>query len=374
MPGVNIESVDNGVCFFGYYNISPENNNGDILYLKVNNEETRASLIEPAKIMVKKPSGDIFQIGETRAWNWQQGCMLQWLPKGGKDILFNDYDEVNDRYVSKIIDMNSNVLRTFGMPVNNVSSDGSFALSLNYDRLAKMRPDYGYFNRKNNELADDNQDGIWHFDLTSGHKNLIITLENLKSFSYSSTMDGAKHKVNHIDINPSGIRCMFLHRWVGPQGRFMRLITANPDGSGLYILNGDVMTSHCCWLNNKEILSFCEYKGVKGYFKFKDKTNKVEYFSVNMPETDGHPSVSPDGKWLITDTYPDRAKMSYLYLYGVQNDTILKLGSFFQPLRYRKEMRIDLHPKWEIDGKSIFFESGHGSKRNLYHLTEIFPS
>ena len=367
-PGVVVESVDNETCFFGYYNISPENSNGDITYLKVKNEDTRASLIESAKIMVKKADGKITQIGKTRAWNWQQGCMLQWFPKGGSDILFNDYDDANDRYVAKIIDIDGNLLRAFDMPANNVSVDGKFALSLNYDRLAKMQPDYGYFNRKNNEVPDDDQDGIWYFDLASGHTTLIITLEQLKALSYSSSMDGAKHKVNHIDINPSGTRFMFLHRWVGPQGRFMRLITANSDGSDLYILNGDIMTSHCCWLNDKEILSFCCYNGEKGYFKFLDQLNEVCFFSEIMLKGDGHPSRFSVGGWIITDSYPDKSRISSLYLYNIEKDYLMTLGRFFQPMKHRREMRIDLHPKWSEDGGAIFIESGHSGKRQLYKI------
>ena len=29
-------------------------------------------------------------LGESRAWNWQQGCMLQWLPGSDSTVLWND--------------------------------------------------------------------------------------------------------------------------------------------------------------------------------------------------------------------------------------------------------------------------------------------
>lgn len=363
---IKLEAVDtDGVTFFGYYNISPENQNGDILYLKVKKEKTRGSLFEHARIMLKHTDGRKVKLSETKVWNWQQGCMLQWFPGKDDQIIFNDYDAKKDKYIAKVVDKKGNLLNTYDKPVNNVSKTGQFALSLNYDRLAVMRPDYGYFNRRNVALPENNEDGIWNIDLNSGETKLIISLEQLKNLSWSDTMEGAMHKVNHIDINSSGTRFMFLHRWKGPQGRFMRLITANPDGSDLKILNGDIMTSHCCWLNDEEILSYCEVNGERGYLKFIDKTNEVQLLSEKMPKTDGHPSISPDQRYIITDSYPDKSRFSKLFLYDIENESIQKIGEFYQPLRYKKEKRIDLHPKWAPEGKSVFFESGHNGRRNL---------
>jgi len=371
---VNIKPIDYGICFFGYYNISPSNHIGDILYLKVGKENFRGSLNEAAKIMLKRANGSIQEIADTRAWNWQQGCMLQWFPRTNDQLIYNDYDEVKDKYVSKVINTEGELLMEYSLPVNNVSKCGQFALSLNYDRLKLIRPAYGYFNRKNKTLPPDDSDGIWYLDLNKGKVKLIISLEDLKSLSYVSSMNQAIHKVNHIDINPVCSRFMFLHRWIGPKGRFMRLITADPDGSNLYILNGDEMTSHCCWLNNQQILSYCEYHKTRGYFVFTDQSEEVRFFSNKMPKIDGHPSVSPDGECIITDTYPDKSRMSSLYLYNIKNNKTITVGRFHQPLRYKKEIRIDLHPKWSSDGESIFFESGHKGNRQLYKidLTSVY--
>jgi len=360
--------VGNKVSFFGYYNISPANRDGEILFLEVDTETPRASMTEPARIMLKSTSGQTRQIAQTAAWNWQQGCMLQWLPGTDGNILFNDYDPAADKYIAKVVDTSGNLIVRYNIPVNNVCKCGSFALSINYDRLAKMRPDYGYFNKKDKILPPDEQDGIWYLDLKTGIYKLILSLEILKDLDYSPTMDGAAHKVNHVDINPDGTRFMFLHRWIGPKGRFMRLITADPDGGNLYILNGDVMTSHCCWVGAKEIISFCEHNGERGYFKFTDRTDRAGLLSKKMPTVDGHPSVSPDSQWVLTDTYPDKGRASALYLYNMLSDELIKVGRFHQPWRYKAEMRIDMHPKWSVNANVVFFESGHGGNRELFSL------
>ena len=366
--GVEIEPVDNGICFFGYHNISPENVNGDLIYLKVNKEKVRGSMHEAADIMLKSPSGEIREIARTRSWNWQQGCMLQWLNRDGLHILYNDYDVGEDRYVSRVIDTDGNHVRSYNMPVNYVDRKGRYALCLNYDRLAEMRPDYGYFNKSQISLPPDDQDGIWRMDLDTGDIRLIVSLEELKNLNTTPLMSGAEHKVNHIDINPSGTRFLFHHRWIGPQGRFMRLFTSQPDGSDLCMLNGDEMTSHCCWLNDREILSYCEYQSEQAYFRFTDRTDDVQRFFTTLPDSDGHPSVSPDGRWLVTDTYPGLSRMSALYLLDLSGRVIHQAGSFHQPLQYVKEMRVDLHPKWSPDSRSVYFESAHSGKRQLYRM------
>jgi len=366
-----IEIVDKDINFFGYYNISPENRNGDILFLKVKNEKVRGSIYEPVSIMLKKNNGEIIKLAATKSWNWQQGCMLQWHPTSDVTIIYNDYSTAENAYISKHQHIRTGEIKTICQPLYAVSKSGRFALSLNFDLLALMRPDYGYFNRNITwkDMPNNSNDSIWYIDFKKNEPQLIITLDALINFQPSDTMIDAKHKVNHIDINPSGSRFMFLHRWVGPQGRFMRLITANRDGTELFVVNGDKMTSHSCWVNDSEIISYCNIEGEgNGYFRFVDRHSDAKLISEKLPKQDGHPSISPDGKWLLTDTYPDLARMSYLILYNIERNKIIELGRFYQPIKYQGEMRIDLHPKWRANGRQIFFESGHAGKRQLYYV------
>ena len=42
-------------------------------------------------------------LGETTAWCWQQGCMLQWLPGSASEVIWNDRE--HGQYVSRICDV-----------------------------------------------------------------------------------------------------------------------------------------------------------------------------------------------------------------------------------------------------------------------------
>ena len=41
--------------------------------------------------IVDMEDGDTWsEFGRTRAWCWQQGCMLQWIPNSDTEVIFND--------------------------------------------------------------------------------------------------------------------------------------------------------------------------------------------------------------------------------------------------------------------------------------------
>lgn len=359
------------ISFFGYYNISPANIKDEVLFCAVKTNRTRGSIYEKTKICVK--SGDeVKQLNLSSAWNWQQGCMLQWLPKSDGKIIFNDYSLERNQYVAIIQDISTSEKVVIDSPVYSVAKNGQFALTLNFERLALMRPDYGYFKREISwhNIPNDKSDGVWYIDLDKNLKRLIISLESLKEFLPVPSMKDAKHKVNHIDISPNGKRFMFLHRWIGPQGRFMRLLTANSfDGKELFYVTGDIMVSHNCWWGDSDIISFCRLENsLDRYVHFKDKKGFISTIGEDVFSKDGHPSVSPDGRWLLTDDYPDNSRFSHLHIYSFEKKRKITIGSFYQPLRFKKEKRIDLHPRWGPDGNTILFDSGHNGNRGLYMI------
>ncbi|MBA32047.1 MAG: hypothetical protein CL748_06060 [Chloroflexi bacterium] len=360
--------------FFGYYNISPFNNNGGLLWCETTEKKTRGSKDSSVNIVYYNSlSNNKKVVAKSKAWNWQQGCMLQWFGNSDHKIIYNNYNEKNNDYYSEIFDFQTNKRKSLCKPIYSVSNDGAFALTLNFDRYTMMRPSYGYFRKQNIVLPSDENDGIWFIDIEKNTSKLIISLDNLKKFEPDPTMVNSKHKVNHIDIAPDGKRFMFLHRWIGSQGRFHRLITANcRDGSDLFFLTGIELVSHNCWMtDSKNIISFSRLNdGRDRYNRYTDKKGFVETIGENDFFSDGHPSVSTDGRWILTDDYPDKSKFSRLYLYDLLNKKKHILGMFHQPYKYKGENRIDLHPKWSEDGKFVSIDSGHRGKRE-FHVINI---
>ena len=49
-------------------------------------------------------------LGQSKAWGWQQGCMLQWRPQSPSEIVWNDRQD--DQHVSRILDVETQEMRT----------------------------------------------------------------------------------------------------------------------------------------------------------------------------------------------------------------------------------------------------------------------
>lgn len=97
---------------------------------------------------------------------------------------------------------------------------------------------------------------IWEIDLVNGKGELIITLEELKKFSFRKEMKDAKHKINHIMYSPSGKYFVFMHRWITSKGKFSRLYLGDSVTKKLKILLDNRMVSHYCCKDDKNMLLF----------------------------------------------------------------------------------------------------------------------
>ena len=358
--------------FFGYYDKCPEDATGRyVLCLKADDTWSDAAPATAAEILLidtSKPGNDsdrVKVIASTRTWNVQQGCMMQWLgPEFDHEIIYNDFRD--GKFCSVILDVFSGAERVLAAPVYSVSADGSFALTLDFARLHRLRPGYGYSNileeTRNEKLPD--APAIWKLDIRTNTATPLLTYADFASFEPRSEMTGAEHKVNHIMLSPSGKRFMVLHRWFDGQRKYTRLVTANTDGSGMYNLSDDDMVSHCCWKDDQTIIAFENKKGQgAGYYLMHDKTQRFERLWPEMT-ADGHPSCSPDGQLVVADTYPDRARMaSVKVMRGNQVETLAKV---FAPFKYDNDTRCDLHPRWSRDGKKIYFDSVFEGYRGLY--------
>lgn len=373
-----ISPDDNNEYFFGYYDKSPwDINDRYMLCLKANDTWSDVSPKEKANILLidtKKNESDpdrVRKIAETKAWNVQQSCMLQWLgPDFSSRILFNDFR--NGKYVSIILTIATMEERVIPAPVYSVSADGKFALTLDFSRLYELRPGYGYYNipemTKGIGLPDTT--AIWKVNLETGEVSELLKYTDFANFQPRHEMKEADsvHKVNHIMINPDGKRFMVLYRWFCGTRKYTRLMTCNIDGTDMYVLSDDDMVSHCCWKNSTEILAFeNKKKSGPGYYLMKDKTDKYIHCWPQF-SNDGHPSYSPDGRLIVTDTYPDRARIASINIMDGderkrESNTIAKV---FAPFKYDNDTRCDLHPRWNHEGNMICFDSVFEGHRGLY--------
>ena len=205
---------------------------------------------------------------------------------------------------------------------------------------------------------------IWSVNIETGKVIPVLKYTDFAGFEPRPEMSGAEHKVNHIMISPDGKRFMVLHRWFRDQRKYTRLITCDIDGKNMYNLSDDDMVSHCCWKNNDEILAFENKKETgAGYYLMRDRSREYESCWPQL-KSDGHPSYSPDGTMVVTDTYPNRSRVASVMV--MRGDRVHTLARVFAPFRYDNDTRCDLHPRWSRDGRKICIDSVFEGRRGLY--------
>ncbi|MFO0953916.1 MAG: hypothetical protein U0835_22720 [Isosphaeraceae bacterium] len=326
--------------------------------------------------MVDLRDGDRWvPLGESRAWCWQQGCMLQWVPGSADEVIWNDRE--GDRFVSRILNVHTRESRTLPAPVYALSPDGRWAVAPDFRRLHDTRPGYGYAGVPDPNRDDPAPDdaGIWRLDLKSGRHELLFSFRQISKLPYrSGEPKGAKHWFNHLLVSPAGSRFTFLHRWrlPGSQGFITRLITCNPDGSDLYVLDPHEKTSHFIWRDPKHILAWAFHPSHgERFYLYEDRTDRVSVVAPAVMTENGHCTYLPGNRWVLNDTYPDRSRLQHPYLYDTQTGRRVPLGHFLSPKEYTGEWRCDTHPRFSPDGKSVVIDSPHGGNGRQLYLIDV---
>lgn len=316
------------------------------------------------------------ELGTSLAWNWQQCCMLQWLPGTEDTVLWNDRED--GQFVCHLLEVGSGRRRTLPHPVYAVSPDGTWGVSPDFRRLNDTRPGYGYAGLPdpNRELPQPDDAGIWKVDLATGRQELLITLAQVAAIPHEGGFSpNAKHWFNHLLVSPDGSRFIFLHRWRGDGDKTFhtRLFTANRDGGDLFVLDPHGRTSHFVWRDPEHVFAWAWHPSEgEHFYLYRDKTREVAIIGREKMDRNGHNTYLPgtDNAWVLNDTYPDKQRMQTPYLYHIPTDRRVDLGHFYSPAFYTGEWRCDTHPRSSRDGRLVCIDSPHQGGRQM-HLIDV---
>ncbi|HBO42574.1 MAG TPA: hypothetical protein DD670_01290 [Planctomycetaceae bacterium] len=392
---VPMRAVTRGPKFhwFGYYNKDQIDSTGRyLLAMQVDFEHRSPTADDKVTIgMVDLEDGDRWiELAESRAWNWQQGCMVQWRPGSATEVLFNDRD--GDQFVCRVLDVKTGKTRTLPMPIEHVTADGKRAVCSDYRRIQYIRPGYGYAGLPdpNRDILALNDVGAWVMDMETGETRLVVSIAQLVAIPYSNATSKDKHYLNHFEWNADGTRFLMFNRWVGGvPGQPTRVFTAadtRPQGKDGQAIHGTRDTgqanrdsdvrllskwgaSHWVWRDAEHVL----FWGLGGYKLYKDDGSGQPKETLWIAPN-GHESYIPgtENQWLVTDTYPRGPRREQtLYLFHLPTSRVVVLGRFASPKEYSGEWRCDLHPRATRDGKHIVIDSPHGGDGRQQYLFDI---
>jgi hypothetical protein len=380
-PPTRVITRGPGFHWFGYYDkLQFDPTNRFVLSNKVSFEHrspTADDVIEVGMVDLQEKDRWI-PLGTSRAWNWQQGCMLQWIPGTESKIIWNDREK--DRFVSHIMDVKTGDKRTIPSPVYALSPNGKEAVSCDFSRVADCRPGYGYAGIRDRFFDDMAPvgSGVTHVNLETGAEKLIVGHETLsKTGAIIENHPDSKHHAYHLLCSPDGKRFIMLHRWTQPKGGHLtRLITAAMDGSDLRIVIPNGYASHFIWRDATHILSQAkDWLGNKewGDFLFADKDSGiVEEIGHGVLDSGGHLTYLHHNEWILNDTYPKGVRrLQTPHLYHLKTNRRIDLGNFPQPPDYKGEWRVDNHPRSSRDERWVCIDAAHGDQGRQLHLIDI---
>lgn len=325
---------------------------------------------EPATLgLVDLKTNQFTPLTQTRAWNLQQGCMAHWLATNPDSlIIYNDLRK--GKFVSVILNVHTRKeIKVFPYPVAAVSPNGKEAISINFARIRITRDDYGYGGSGQNARTDvsfPEDDGMFLLDLETGKAKLVVSYAQMKNLVPEVEKGGLEY-VNHVLFSRGGSKIFWLAR-ATPKLNTVS-ITANKDGSKVQRCFPDNWGgSHFDWLNDDELMITAQYEAkLYGHILFTVGEKNYKRLGNGLLDYDGHGTFSPDGKWMVTDTYPGpELGEQKIYLMDMKTQAVLPLGRYPEPPAYARGWRCDIHCRWSPSGKMIGFNSTHNGKRQVY--------
>jgi len=127
-------------------------------------------------------------------------------------------------------------------------------------------------------------------------------------------------------------------------------------------------------------------------------STEIKKIAQDVISEDGHPMFCPVNRdWIISDNYPDKNGIRTLYLYDFKTNKKIDLGKYkmisdkpslskkddyfkgvdeevlksigLENLAFtRSGLHCDLHPRWDMKGKKIAFDSIHEGTRQIYMM------
>lgn len=347
---VKIFGEDGYNTFCGYYDNFPISIDGKSLLcqrVKIN-ADAKSDLTEIGVYSVE--NNQFENLTMSKAWNWQQGSRLRWSDSNGSLFYYNDID--GEDYCTRIYDADrKRIVRTIFPALYDISSDEKMGATLNFSRLQRLRPGYGYSNiddlTKEENAPDD--DGLFSVNLINGAVVLLVSLKSL-ALEVDPFLEH-QHYINHISFSPDGRKIMFFHLWTENNwpGWMNRLCVYDLDKANYCTLEKEKMVSHYNWMQNDCLLVTEADK----------KTRKVQYVIYTFdgkPKTilnqnelveDGHPTIDLSKKYFVSDTYPNNKFKQYVILYDFDVKKRVNIMRLFADPRLDREYRCDLHPKFK---------------------------
>ncbi|MCP4646068.1 MAG: hypothetical protein GY851_36830 [bacterium] len=385
-------------CIHRFFDTSPISPSGRYLAVfQMPFEDRRPEPGDAGNVcIVDLETGEVRVVAETCGWEPQMGANVNW---GGSDheLFFNDVDTTTWQPFAWKLDPLTGDRQRMDGTVYHASPDGRWLISSNMTTMRKTQPGYGVCipddaARRNVGPADD--DGFYLTDTDTGETKLLVSLHELLSKADPPVRienpDIQEIYGFHSKFNPQGDRLMLSIRWFpakdGPQWDLFGTdhlavrfawVTMKLDGSEMHCAVGpeewEKGGHHAAWFPDgkrismnlaidRECMRFVQVNADgSGLGKILDDV-----------EGSGHPTIHPDGRHLLTDTYTSEVvafgdgtiPLRWVNLGNGTEETIVRINT--QTLCGDVALRVDPHPAWDRTWRYVTFNAFVDGTRRVY--------
>lgn len=381
---VTCVTPDDGFYLHTFYDVCPWSPSGR--YLAVTRFPFQTHQPKPGEkadvCVIDLRERTIETVYSTKGWGFQLGANLNW---GVTDRHLYTNDIVDGQAVCVRIDLQNNETRAFAGPMYHIAPDESSVIGFPLDLINATQAGYGVPIDKSNPPALHERvsktQGLWKTDLRTNEKKLLLSIADLyEATSNPESLEDVIFYLFHSKFNPQGTRIMQVFRGRPiDKGRYRPLLfTFNADGSDIKLAIRWQQWApgghHPNWHPDGEhlIMNLKPDGKTMRFCRFRYDGSDFTVLSEKRLGS-GHPSVTPDGRYLVTDAYPnepvalDNGEVP-IRLVDLEADdernvcTIYTLGKD----KGKGVLRLDPHPAWNRDYKSVCFNGAPNGKRQVF--------
>jgi hypothetical protein len=290
------------------------------------------------------------KIGETTAWNWQQGCRLTWRGNS-HEILWNDRADDGSHFVCRAYDFKTGKCRTLSRPIYNLSRDGTCALTHDFQRMRHGKSTHyaGIPDRYEGQIAPG-EIGVEKMDMKTGRVEFLISLKRMAEIAFPQ---GYKGKTNLYFFregrNPSGTRFIaFLKNADRPTYTGGWSISADGKDVRFFYMT----PSHHAWLDDDTMLEG------RHFTIYKDDDSGKSHRVADVGSVDFDPTVLPGGQWFLLDTYPIKG-YQHVVLFHRPSRLFVPLARLKNTAQVMSDYRVDIHARTSRDGRTVCIDATH---------------
>ena len=371
-----------------YYDICPWSPSGRYFTcLRLPFEDRKPAPDDEADVcVIDLEERTIREVFSTTAWGFQNAAHQCW---GNTDRYLYLNDKRDGVPVGVRLDLESGEATHFDGPIWHVAPDETYALSPCLIRANFTQEGYGVtvrpeLLRANTEKASAD-DGFYRVDLSTGRTTLWLSLADL--WEVIPNKDDLADKVLyafHVKINAQGTRVLLVARAKPAEGKYYpMLLTCRPDGSALRVVlpswrwRSKTSANHPTWHPDGErVLMNIGFEDERRFALINPDTGDIEAL-IDDPPGIGHPTITPDGRFLVTDDYDwhlsEGRRVAKLRLVDLVAGTWADLCKLSSHQLAEPSLRVDAHPVWGRAGKRFCFQAAPEGVRRLFVADPALP-